>query len=50
MNDIRKYMKNPIEQTIAVLSFEDEHWRLFEPDMDRPHFVVSGAGIEPTDG
>jgi hypothetical protein len=25
-------------------SFEDEHWRLFEPDMERPHFVVSGAG------
>jgi hypothetical protein len=27
-------------------SFDGEHWRLFEPDMDRPHFVVSGAGIE----
>jgi len=27
-------------------SFEDEHWRLFEPDMDRPHFVVSGAGVK----
>jgi hypothetical protein len=27
-------------------SVSDEHWRLFEPDKDAPHFVVTGRGIE----
>lgn len=27
-------------------SVSDEHWRLFEPDKDAPHFVVTGGGIE----
>jgi hypothetical protein len=27
-------------------SVSDEHWRLFEPDKDTPHFVVTGGGIE----
>jgi hypothetical protein len=27
-------------------SLSDEHWRLFEPSMDKPHFVVTGKGIE----
>jgi hypothetical protein len=25
---------------------EHEHWRLFVPDSDKPHFVVTGTGIE----
>jgi hypothetical protein len=27
-------------------SLRGEHWRLFEPDKDRPHFVVTGNGVE----
>jgi hypothetical protein len=27
-------------------SSSDEHWRLFVPGDDQPHFVVAGAGIE----
>jgi hypothetical protein len=27
-------------------SLSGEHWRLFEPDRDGPHFVVTGNGIE----
>lgn len=27
-------------------SEDDEHWRLFEPAVDSPHFVVTGGGIE----
>ena len=27
-------------------SLEREHWRLFQPATDEPHFVVTGAGIE----
>lgn len=28
-------------------SLDGEHWRLFQPDMGEPHFVVSGAGADP---
>ena len=28
-------------------SFEGEHWRLFRPYRDEPHFIVSGEGIVP---
>jgi len=27
-------------------SLQVEHWRLFEPDKDKPHFVVTGSGVE----
>ena len=27
-------------------SLSEEHWRLFEPDKEGPHFVVTGRGIE----
>lgn len=27
-------------------SFDGEHWRLFRPYLDEPHFVVNGTGIE----
>jgi len=27
-------------------SMSDEHWRLFEPRRDKPHFVVTGDGIK----
>jgi hypothetical protein len=27
-------------------SLQGEHWRLFEPSKDKPHFVVSGKGLE----
>jgi hypothetical protein len=27
-------------------SLSGEHWRLFEPDRNGPHFVVTGRGIE----
>jgi len=27
-------------------SLGDEHWRLFRPDGDAPHFVVKGTGVE----
>jgi hypothetical protein len=27
-------------------SLNGEHWRLFEPDKDRPHFIVTGRGVE----
>lgn len=27
-------------------SLKLEHWRLFEPGKDQPHFVFTGAGIE----
>jgi hypothetical protein len=27
-------------------SLKVEHWRLFEPDKDHPHFVLVGSGIE----
>jgi hypothetical protein len=27
-------------------SLAGEHWRLFEPDRDGPHFVVTGNGVE----
>lgn len=26
-------------------SFDTEHWRLFRPYIDQPHFVVGGNGI-----
>lgn len=26
-------------------SFDGEHWRLFRPYLDEPHFVVNGTGI-----
>jgi hypothetical protein len=27
-------------------SLSDEHWRIFAPSSDSPHFVVSGKGLE----
>jgi hypothetical protein len=27
-------------------SLSDEHWRIFTPSSDAPHFVVSGKGLE----
>ena len=27
-------------------SLDEEHWRLLEPDVDTPHFVVTGRGCE----
>lgn len=31
-------------------SLKEEHWRLFQPSSDQPHFVVTGAGIgDPPD-
>lgn len=27
-------------------SFDGEHWRLFKPYLDEPHFVVTGAGVQ----
>ena len=28
-------------------SFDGEHWRLFRPYLDEPHFVVNGNGVVP---
>jgi len=28
-------------------SLSDEHWRIFRPSSDAPHFIVSGKGLEP---
>ena len=27
-------------------SFSDEHWRIFKPSAEEPHFVVTGKGLE----
>jgi hypothetical protein len=27
-------------------SFRDEHWRIFKPSAEEPHFVVTGKGLE----
>ncbi len=27
-------------------SLSDEHWRMFKPSSDEPHFLVSGKGLE----
>ena len=28
-------------------SLSDEHWRIFKPYVEEPHFVVAGKGLEP---